>query len=599
MRKIAAAVAAAAALIMPAGSHAAPPNPFGHACNDQDGVLFCPTSTLDQRVASWDGVPIDVDVTLPETGNGPFPTIVMVHGLGQDKTTFEAADDAGDDASGGAHVQRYHYNNLFYAHRGYAVVNLSQRGYGNSCGKPDSRTSPGCDRGWQHLDDQAYEAHDIQYLLGLLTDEGVTKPGAIGVTGISYGGGITNILAFLKNRVRTPDGALIKWTSPNGTPLAINAAWGRWGWADLTDALQPNGRFLESKPWKVGDASNPPGIEKKDFVGGLYLISAANFLAPPGADANADLTDANNFVSAGEPYAKTTATFVGGLLSSRKSPAGLFGSTPSPLMLQNGWTDDLFPATQALMIYDATNHGLKGPVSMQLGDTGHGRGAIKANEEHYWNDQGATFFDAYLKKQGKAPAPGSVNAFTQTCPTTAPAGGPINAPSWAKAHPGVFTIAGGKRAKTVTSDGGDPVAAALFDKVLGSDPCPTTAAGKGTGTAVYTAKVKKSFTMLGLPVVNATIATKGNYGELAARLYDVTGGQERMITRGQYRLLNNQKGKIAFELNGNAYKFAKGDTIELELLGQDPNYLRKSNGTFSVKVSKLSLALPTRERKPQ
>jgi hypothetical protein len=63
-------------------------------------------------------------------------------------------------------------------------------------------------------------------------------------------------------------------------------------------------------------------------------------------------------------------------------------------------------------------------------------------------------------------------------------------------------------------------------------------------------------------------------------------------------LKDNQKGNAVFQLNGNAYKFARGHTVELELLGQDPNYMRKSNGKFTVTVSKLSLSLPTRERKP-
>ncbi|HEY2216786.1 MAG TPA: CocE/NonD family hydrolase C-terminal non-catalytic domain-containing protein, partial [Solirubrobacteraceae bacterium] len=383
---------------------------------------------------------------------------------------------------------------------------------------------------------------------------------------------------------------------PNGTPLAIAAAWSRWGWADLTYSLVPNGRFLESKKWKLGEAVQPAGILKQSFVSGLYLISASNFIAPVGADANAALTEAKNALDKGEPYG-TDIQLVGGLESSRKSPAGLFGSTPSPLLVQNGWTDDLFPATEALMIYGDTDQGRKGPVSLQLGDTGHGRGAVKANEEQYWNDQGAAFFDAYLKKQGTPPAAGSVTAFTQTCPTTSPAGGPYNASSWAKLHPGTFKLAGAK-AKKVSSEGGDPAAATLFDKVLGNDPCPTTPAGKGKGTAVYSAKVKKGFTLLGLPLVKAKIATKGKYGELAARLYDVYRGQEQLITRGQYRLTNNQKGKIAFQLNGNAFKLAKGHEVRLELLGQDPNYLRKSNGKFSVSVSNLSLTLPTRERKP-
>ena len=586
MRKIAAAAAACAALLTPAAASAAPPNPFGHPCTPQNGTLFCPSATLDQRVPTWDGVPIDVDVTLPETGDGPFPTIVMVHGLGGSKTAFESNDENSP----------YHYNNVFYAKRGYAVVNITQRGYGNSCGTPASRTSPSCDKGWQHLDDQAFEARDIQYLLGLLVDEGVAKADALGVTGVSYGGGITNILAYLKDRVRLPEGALVKWTSPNGTPLKIAAAWSRWGWADLAYSLLPNGRFLDTNKWKLGQAVQPAGILKKSFIDGLYLVTTLNFIAPLGADANAALTEAKNAVDAGEPYG-TAIQLAGGLQSSRKSAAGLFGSTPSPMLVQDGFTDDLFPANQALMIYNDTDHGRKGPVSLQLGDTGHGRGAVKPNQEQYWNNQGAAFFDAYLKKQGKPPAAGSVNAFTQTCPTTTPAGGPYTASSWAKIHPGTFKFAGAK-VKKVSSDGGDPAAAKLFDKVLGNDPCPTTAAGKGKGTAVYSAKVKKGFTMLGLPLVKATIATKGKFGELAARLYDVSGGQERLITRGAYRLLDNQKGKIAFQLNGNAYKFAKGHQVRLELLGQDPNYLRKSNGKFSVAVKNLSLSLPTREKAP-
>jgi predicted acyl esterase len=516
----------------------------------------------------------------------------MSHGLGGSKAGFESNDPNGDGS-----LDRYHYNNTFYAQRGYAVVNLSARGYGLSCGKPESRTSPGCDRGWTHLNDQAFEAHDVQYLLGLLVDEGVTKPDAIGVTGISYGGGISNILAYLRNRVRTPEGALIPWTSPNGTPMHIAASWARWGWADLAYSLIPNGRFLDTKKWVLGDAVKPPGILKKSFIDGLYLLTTLNFIAPVGADANAPLTEAKNEVDKGEPYG-TNIQLAGGLQSSRKSAAGLFGSTPAPMLLQNGWTDDLFPVNEALMIYNDTNQGRKGPVSLQFGDLGHGRGALKAGEDQFFNDNGAAFFDAYLKKQGTPPAAGSVTAFTQTCPTTTPAGGPFQASTWARIHPGAFRLAGVK-AQKVTSTGGDMVAARLFDKVLGNDPCPTTAANQGKNTARYSRKVKKGFTLLGLPLVKATIATKGKYGELAARLYDVYKGQERLITRGQYRLLDNQKGKIAFQLNGNGYKLAKGHTVQLELLGQDPNYLRQSNGKFTVTVSKLSLSLPTRERAPE
>src|ERR1700736_3751469 len=72
----------------------AEPMPFGHACKAQNGVRFCPTETLTQRVHTFDGVPLDADVTLPATGNGPFPTIVMIHGWGGSKTSFEASSPA-------------------------------------------------------------------------------------------------------------------------------------------------------------------------------------------------------------------------------------------------------------------------------------------------------------------------------------------------------------------------------------------------------------------------------------------------------------------------------------------------------------------------
>src|SRR3954453_18178071 len=99
MVKIAVAVALTAAWIVPASAPAAPRSPFGHACTDENGVRFCPTTGLKDRVPTWDGVPID-DVTLPESGDGPYPTIMMIHRLGQSKPAFEAIDDNGTTASG-------------------------------------------------------------------------------------------------------------------------------------------------------------------------------------------------------------------------------------------------------------------------------------------------------------------------------------------------------------------------------------------------------------------------------------------------------------------------------------------------------------------
>jgi len=63
---------AAALALAPTASAAAAPRPFGLTCTAQHGVRFCPNGGLNQRVATFDGVPLDVDVTLPARGNGHF-----------------------------------------------------------------------------------------------------------------------------------------------------------------------------------------------------------------------------------------------------------------------------------------------------------------------------------------------------------------------------------------------------------------------------------------------------------------------------------------------------------------------------------------------
>jgi pimeloyl-ACP methyl ester carboxylesterase len=571
------------ALVLPAAAQAA--DPFGHPCTAQNGVRFCPTSDDTHRVASWDGVPLDVDVTLPPTGDGPFPAIVMMHGWGGNKSSFESATPEG---SGGAN---YHYNNTYFAQQGYVVLTPSARGFGRSCGTVASRTSPGCDQGWVRLADHRYEARDIQHLLGLLVDQGIVNPDEIGATGISYGGIQSLNLARLRNRIRLPTGSYRRWRSPAGTSLSIAAAFPRWGGSDMTYALEPNGRFLDFRDYHVGQSIEPGGVQKQSYIGVLYGAGLAfGFYAPQGAPFNADITGWKALTDAGEP--ETPAVLrVGRELTGYHSIAGLSG-TPAPLLVQNGWTDDLFPAPEALRVWRMFR-GVKGArVTLQFGDFGHPRGANKAAVDRALNTQGAKFFAAYLKGAGKGPRPGSVTAYTQTCPVDAPAGGPFRATSWEKLHPGNVSF-GARGAQKVTSSGGDPVTAAAIDPIGEGKPCEPIPATRGAGTAIAQRKVGKPYTLLGLPTVRAQLKTKGRGGMIAARLWDVSAGKQTLVSRGIYRLRDNQKGKLVFQLFGNGWRFARGHTAKLELLGNDPKYVRTSNFSFSVKVSKLSIDLPT------
>jgi len=171
-------------------------------CRPVDGLRQC--SGL---VETWDGVPLDTTVTLPRGPAKALPLVVEIHGLGNSKHEYL---DPGSTA--------YTDNAYGWARDGYAVLTYTARGFWGSCGTPESRAaSPvACARGYIHLADARYEVRDTQELVGRLVDEGVADPKRIGVTGDSYGGGQSFMLAALNDRVMLPDGRLVRWRSPAG-----------------------------------------------------------------------------------------------------------------------------------------------------------------------------------------------------------------------------------------------------------------------------------------------------------------------------------------------------------------------------------------------
>lgn len=597
---IAAVAATFVALSLVPVAEAAELKPYGHACTPQNGVRFCPTTGDVDRVPSWDGVPLDVDVTLPPTGDGPFPTIVMLHGFGGDKTDYESASPES------AANNTYHWNNNWFARRGYAVVNSTARGFGNSCGKRDAGTAT-CvatgKGGYIHLKDQRIEARDTQHLLGLLVDQGIAKAGALGATGISYGGGESIELAFLNDKTRTTDNTLIPWTSPKGTALSLAAAYPRWPWSDLVNALLPNGRFLDFKVEPPeGISRSPIGIPISTYIEGLLATGAASGnYAPPGVDPTADVLNWHSRINAGEPYTDPYTQSIADEIYNFHTGVGLRSvagtSTPSPMLIQNGWTDDLFPPSQALRVYNvlrAANP--NAAISLQFGDLGHARGQNKATVNRFLNDQGSAFLDSRLKGDAGAapPAPGAVTTFSQTCPATKSDGGPHTAASWTALHPGAWRFAK-TAAQTITSAGGNPQTGQTVDPIAGGGACARVAKETAPGTAIVESPASTGVTLMGLPTVQADIVTTGVSGQLDSRLWDVApDGKQTLVSRGAYRLTDNQTAKkVVFQLHGNGWNFAAGHVAKLELLGTDAPYLRPSNTQFQVEVSNVVIELPT------
>ncbi|HEU4976627.1 MAG TPA: CocE/NonD family hydrolase [Baekduia sp.] len=572
---VAALVAALLALVPAAGAQAAP-TPFGHPCAPADGgVRFCPTADLASRVPSFDGTPLDVDVTLPAQGDGPFPTILLLHGLGGTKTSFEGGGEPG-------------YNTTFFAQHGYAVVTPTARGFGNSCGVVTSRTA-GCEQGWSRLGDIRYEVRDVQHLVGLLVDEGIAKPDAIGSTGISYGGGFSTMLAFLHDRVRLPDGSYAPWRSPNGTPISLAAAWPRWLWSNGESIFLRNGRG----PW----SRTPTGVEAQAYAGGIFLVGLSGFVAPTGGDLSADLTLWKQQLDSGVIDRSTQPTLDNSY--DYHGVAGMHDAHPSPLLLQSGWTDALFPVGQSLGAYDAIRRQDRhAPVALQIGDLGHGPGANHPQDVAAFDRQGLAFFDAWLKgARGAKPAPGAVTAYTARCPADVPAGGgPYRASAYDRLARGNVRLRA-RGALRVTSKGASTQLAGELNPLLaGGGPCASHRVDR-TSHAELEA-VSRGVTLLGQPVITGRVRTSGRDGQLDARLWDRNArtGRQQLITRGAYRLADDQVGRFRFVLDGNGWTFRRGHRIVLELLGRDAPTYGPSPTAFSATLTKLRASLPVRDR---
>jgi hypothetical protein len=559
-------------------------------------------------VKTWDGVPLDATVVLPSRNAHHLPLVDEIHGFGNSK--YEYLDPASTAYTDNA------YN---WARDGYAVLDFTARGLWGSCGTPEARTaSPvACANGYIHLADVRYEVRDSQYLIGRLVDSGYADPRRIGATGDSYGGGQTLMLAALRDRTMLPDGHLIPWRSPAGRRLSLAAAAPVIPWSDLVTAAAPNGRVSPTGVTGRAHATSPVGVEKTTFVNAIFAAAQfatgpgqpigqpfvpgrpMGFMAPTGTDPDADVAAWVARTGEGEPYTDQNAHAIVSQLAKYHSAYYIDPSRPPPpLLLSSGFTDDLFPVDETLRFANRTRRLYPNvPISMLYGDLGHQRAANKPAERrrliariHHW-------FDHYVRGRGPAPRAGAT-AYVETCPRSRPSIGPFHAASFARLSRRALRFRS-RPEQTVTSTGGDPAVGAAIDPVSGGgDSCKSTDPAKAPGTARYVLRRSKrhSFTLIGAPRLRAKLDVQGaapSSSQLDARLWDVApdGKSQTLVARGMYR---PRSGANAWQLHPGAWRFRRGHSAVLELLGDDPPFARPSNGDFTIRVSNLHLSLPLR-----
>jgi dienelactone hydrolase len=604
MRKLVPISIVAGALLAAPAANAVVPSALGVTCTvASDGVRECGNTSPRSTSLSWDGTPIDVNVAFPSAPasgtDGHYPLIIIGHGYGGSKIGF------GSPGSTSGLRQ--------FTSRGYAAFAMTARGFHESCGSNASiaAAAGACDHaGWIHLMDDRFEIRDAQFFAGKLADEGLINGQRIGATGASYGGGLSLQLATLEDRVMMPDGSLVPWTSPSqGLPMRIAAAAPVVPWSDLAYSLTPNGGKLDyvADPAYTGRV----GIEKQSFNTGLFLSGQAAGKYCGQAPYPSPCTDPQHDVAAwkarldqGEPYDGDPMTaFVLNQIEAYHSAYYIDHSAPpAPLLIANGFTDDLFPADEAIGYFNRIRSQYpNAPISMLFGDFGHMRAANKPGDSAALGNAEDAWLDYYVKGSGSKPFQGTT-AFAMTCPKSAPSGGPYQAASWAALQHGEVRLNSPQR-QTIDPNGGSAAVDTTFDPVsAGGNPCATASGADLPGVAIYRLTATgNGFTLMGSPTVIARIDSPVANSQVAARLLDVApDGTETLVDRQLFRPAVGEATQV-FQLHPTGHLFGAGHVAKLELLPSDSHgaliggYGRASNRQGPVTVSHLELRLPVLE----
>ena len=566
------------------------------------GVAFTVCTGM---VPSFDGTPLDVDVSIPDSAAGALPLMVMMHGWGNDKTEFEASTLSGNGTYG------YDWNNAWFTAHGWAVLNYTARGFHQSCGKqngvPVYLSEAGCigRSGWTHLADRRWEVHDTQYLAGLLVDAGVAQSSAIAVTGDSYGGGQSWMLALSQNQVMNTDGTLSAWTSPNGTALHLSAAIPQFTWSDLLEALTDNGTASDGIGVTAGDHIAPLGVEKESYVDGLFALGGETAqYAPPQVDNTADLVSWFAGLSAGEPYsANPLVPAAVQQVVDFRSP--FYMPVPSlanavPVFNPQGITDPLFPGIQSLQLANRLRAATPGyPVWNMFGDLGH---AYAGNPTALWqtiNGDANTWLSTEMS--GGTPAQAQTTFATVDC-ESGQSISYLSGATLSAIETGSLSFSSSLAQTTSSATGAgtesfqvDPIANGGFPGT--TTGCRTITSGADPGVARWTFSPASAATLVGSPVVSVNATLLGTDAVVATRLWDVdpVAGKQTLITRAVYRLQGTPGSTVplSYELWPTAWQVQSGHQLALEITQNDAPAWRPDNLASVITFSGLTFTAPT------
>ena len=524
-------------------------------------------------------------VTLPaRRSRRALPLVVFLHGFLSSKQEYLSDTREGTGADrGGAAYKTVRWNNVWFASRGYAVLNYSARGQGDSGGSID-------------LASKHTEVRDTHHLTGLLADDWGTRgrlarihPRRVAALGGSYGGGQTWLLLTTRGRGAREYGS---WVSPGGRGMRLAAAVPQFTWSDLLQSLAPNGRT----------GNSPFGIGKFSIVNGL--VASAGTKVPP------KVLGWIARLNAGEPYdspADPVVPEARRALTEERSAfhqAGFFRALRGrrqrsiPVLAAQGWTDPIFPAVESVRMYSALRAARKGyPVGLYFGDFEHLTAAVKIPDFAYYHRLGNRMLDRYLRRRGKRPRFDVRSARTRCEKELF---GPVTRTRrWRTLGSQTLTLdlAGSRQAVSPLADPRAAVTDPVAASTVNGRGCVTTDLPPTPGVATWTVPLPRTFALIGMPRLSLRYRALSPDVQLNARLWDVApDGTQTLVTRGAYRAVAPNLGgdRADYDLFGNHWRFEAGHRLMLEVTADDSPYLRRDNFPALVTIESARVVLPGR-----
>jgi ABC-2 type transport system ATP-binding protein len=505
-------------------------------------------------------VVIDASFFTPP-GSGRLPAVLLAHGFGETK---DAVRPQAEDL----------------ARAGFAVLTWSARGFGASTGQIG-------------LDSPDYEVKDVEQLVTWLARQPrvlLDHPGdpRVGITGASYGGGISLLAAAYDHRI---DAVVAQSTWNNlATALFPNGAGGgpasgvfKRQWAGLLFTQGSVGFGATAQGGAPGQATGPGQGSAPGQGTALGQGGGAGQLLPPGGVGRSALCGRfqpqicaiyQRIAATGRPTPQAISLLL------HSSPASVAGRMRAPTLLIQGENDSLFGLDQANANYQAIRRN-GAPVDMVWFAGGHDGGnqetarvgSLTAQWLRRWLAPGHPAASAGTGQPGFA-----VTRVLGFDPSSDQASLGI---ATASSYPG---LAGTRRTLVrlagppqvaVSPAGGAPASISVFPGLGPLGPAGLTFDMPGQSAAFTSARLSSPIQLTGSPTVRVRVSGVPDV-TLFAKIYDVDQAGNATLPNqlvSPVRVSGAQAGRVVtIALPAIDYDFSTGHRLRLVLTTTDYAY---------------------------